>query len=508
MLARVHSEALSGLESHPVAVEADVVPAAPAFTIVGLPDAAVQESRERVRTAIVNSRYEFPSRRITVNLAPADVRKEGPAFDLPIALALLCATGQSRCCLSGAAAIGELGLDGSVRPVSGVLAVAQSAQRRGLRTLLVPDANAREAALVAGLDVLPAATLRQAAALLAGVAGAAVERTDAERLLQHHETADADLSDVLGQAGVKRVLEVAVAGAHNLLMVGPPGSGKTMLARRVPSIMPPLSVDESIDVTRVYSVAGMLPAGVSLVVRRPFRAPHHTISAVGLVGGGATPRPGEVTLAHHGVLFLDEFPEFRASALEGLRQPLEDGEVTISRALQSLTFPARIMLVAAMNPCPCGFRGDKGRHCTCPAHRLALYGQRLSGPLLDRIDLRIDVPRLTPRDRRALAEGEPSAVVRARVAAARDRQRRRLAACGASANAHLSARGLRELCVLEPAARSELDHAYETLHLSARACDRVTKVAQTIADLDGSDTIARQHVRESLSYRGESWKRA
>jgi magnesium chelatase family protein len=507
MLARVQSEALSGLDSHAVAVEADVVAAAPAFTIVGLPDAAVQESRERVRTAIVNSRYEFPSRRITVNLAPADVRKAGPSFDLPIALALLCATGQSRCLLADVAAIGELGLDGAIRPVAGVLAVAQSAQRRGLRALLVPSANAREAALVSGLRVLPAATLREAAALLAGGGAPAVERPDPETLLRDEAAGKADLLDVLGQGRVKRVLEVAVAGAHNLLMVGPPGSGKTMLARRVPSIMPPLSVAEAIDVTRVYSVAGLLPAGVPLVVRRPFRAPHHTISAIGLVGGGATPRPGEVSLAHLGVLFLDEFPEFRTSALEGLRQPLEDGQVTISRALTSLTFPARIMLVAAMNPCPCGFRGDKGRECRCASHRLAQYAQRLSGPLLDRIDLRIDVPRLTPRDRRERLQGEPSAVVRGRVLRARARQRLRLAPAGVGANAHLSARGLRELCVLEPQAVAILDHAYDKMRLSARACDRVTKVAQTIADLEGSDTILSRHVAESLSYREPSWSR-
>jgi magnesium chelatase family protein len=500
MLARVQSEALSGLDSHAVAVEADVVAAAPAFTIVGLPDAAVQESRERVRTAIVNSRYEFPSRRITVNLAPADVRKAGPSFDLPIALALLCATGQSRCLLADVAAIGELGLDGAIRPVAGVLAVAQSAQRRGLRALLVPSANAREAALVSGLRVLPAATLREAAALLAGGGAPAVERPDPETLLRDEAAGNADLLDVLGQGRVKRVLEVAVAGAHNLLMVGPPGSGKTMLARRVPSIMPPLSVAEAIDVTRVYS-------GVPLVVRRPFRAPHHTISAIGLVGGGATPRPGEVSLAHLGVLFLDEFPEFRTSALEGLRQPLEDGQVTISRALTSLTFPARIMLVAAMNPCPCGFRGDKGRECRCASHRLAQYAQRLSGPLLDRIDLRIDVPRLTPRDRRERLQGEPSAVVRGRVLRARARQRLRLAPAGVGANAHLSARGLRELCVLEPQAVAILDHAYDKMRLSARACDRVTKVAQTIADLEGSDTILSRHVAESLSYREPSWSR-
>ncbi len=505
MLARVQTEALSGLDSHPVAVEADVVAAAPAFTIVGLPDAAVQESRERVRTAIVNSHYEFPSRRITVNLAPADVRKEGPSFDLPIALALLCATGQSRCCLAATAAIGELGLDGAIRPVAGVLAVAQSAHRRGLQALLVPSANAREAALVPGLKVLPAATLREAAGLIEGAGGPVVERPDPETLLRGEVVGDADLADVLGQNRVKRVLEVAVAGAHNLLMVGPPGSGKTMLARRVPSIMPPLSVAEAIDVTTVYSVAGLLPPDVSLVVRRPFRAPHHTISVAGLVGGGGTPRPGEVSLAHLGVLFLDEFPEFRTSALEGLRQPLEDGEVTISRALTSLTFPARIMLVAAMNPCPCGFRGDKGRECRCPAHRLAQYAQRLSGPLLDRIDLCVDVPRLTPRDRRAHAAGEPSSVVRGRVARARARQRLRLAPAGVSANAHLPARALRELCVLEPDALQALDHAYDALRLSARACDRVTKVAQTIADLDGSDTIHQRHVAESLSYREHSW---
>ena len=508
MLARVHSEALSGLESHPIGVEADVVPAAPAFTIVGLPDAAVQESRERVRTAIVNSGYDFPSRRITVNLAPADVRKEGPAFDLPIALALLCATGQARAALQGAAAIGELGLDGAVRPVAGVLAVAQSARRRGLETLLVPAGNAGEAALVEGLTVLPAATLRQAAGLLEGLPHPAVERPDPADLLATGADADLDLADVLGQKRAKRVLEIAVAGAHNLLMVGPPGAGKTMLARRVPSIMPPLSVDEAIDVTRVYSVAGLLPAGTALVARRPFRAPHHTISAVGLVGGGGTPRPGEVSLAHLGVLFLDEFPEFRLSALEGLRQPLEDGDVTISRALTSVTFPARLMLVAAMNPCPCGFRGDKGRACTCPAHRLDVYGHRLSGPLLDRIDLRIEVPRLTPRERRGQEQGERSAVVRERVALARQRQRRRFAGAGITANAHLSGRGLRELCRVEPAALAALDRAYDTLRLSSRACDRVTKVAQSIADLEGADVVTEQHVLESLSYRDAVMGRA
>jgi magnesium chelatase family protein len=502
VLARVPSEALSGLESHPVDVEADVVAGAPAFTVVGLPDAAVQESRERVRSAIVNSGFEFPSRRITVNLAPADVRKEGPSFDLPIALAFLLATAQTRCRHESTAVVGELGLDGGVRPVTGILALAQSARRRGVERLIVPRQNAREAALVDGLGVLPAGSLREAVAVISDPAPAAIAGTAAAELLDVAAGDDVDLSDVVGHEAVKRVLEVAVAGGHNLLMTGPPGSGKTMLARRVPTIMPSLSVPEAVDITRVYSVAGLLPGDVPLVTRRPFRAPHHTISTAGLVGGGSTPRPGEVSLSHLGVLFLDEFAEFRLSALEGLRQPLEDGEVTISRALTSLTFPARIMLVAAMNPCPCGFLGDRARECTCPAYRIAQYHARLSGPLLDRIDLRVVVPRVAPRRRRGAGRGEPSHVVRSRVTAARQAQRSRLGGAGVWANAHMTARHLRRLCRLEPPAVDLLDRAYETMHLSGRACDRVVKVAQTIADLAGSATIAREHLAESLSYRG------
>lgn len=507
MLAHIASEALSGLQGHPVEVEADVVAAAPAFSIVGLPDAAVQESRERVRAAIVNSAFEFPSRRITVNLAPASLRKAGPSFDLPIALAFLVATGQATdvCGERGPlAAVGELGLDGSVRPVAGALDLAESLRRRGVRGLLVPSANAAEAALVPGLEVYPAESLGQAVRQLATGGGETAPAADIGDLLDDAPPSDVDFADISGQEQVKRALEIAVAGAHNVLMCGSPGAGKTMLARRLPSIMPALSIEEAIEITRIYSVAGLLPASVPLITRRPLRCPHHTISSPGLVGGGTTPRPGEISLAHLGVLFLDESPEFRLSALEGLRQPLEDGRLTISRRLTSMTFPARIMLVAAMNPCPCGYRGDRSRECTCPSYRVRQYSSKLSGPLLNRVDLHLEVPRVSARDRVGAARGETSAIIRGRVGAARQRQLHRLADTGSYANAHMDARHLRHLCTLHPDASALLDRAYERLRLSARACDRVIKVAQTIADLEGAAVIHPHHVAESLSYRPRS----
>jgi magnesium chelatase family protein len=510
MLAVIESSALLGVDAYGVRVEVNVVmTSAPQFTIVGLPDAAVQESRERVRAAIKNSGLLFPAdRRITVNLAPADTKKGGPSFDLPIAVGLLVATGQvNEEALNDAVLIGELGLDGSVRPVSGILPIAIWARQNGKRRLIVPAANTREAAIVGDVDVYPVHTLADVLVLLADIEQIEPVREDPRTILGQPIDSGIDFGDVKGQAHVKRALEVAAAGGHNVILVGSPGSGKTMLARRMPTILPSLSVDEALEVTKLYSVSGMLPSGAALVTQRPFRSPHHTISNAGLTGGGTIPRPGEVSLAHNGVLFLDELPEFNRNVLEVLRQPLEDGQVTIARAAAALTYPARFTLVAAMNPCPCGFFGDTVKACTCSQNAVTSYLSKISGPLLDRIDIHIEVPRLKHEELIAPPAGESSAAIRARVEQARAVQRERFASEKDSAlavthcNAHMSARQIQHHCAVSGDALALLRAAIDQMNLSARAYDRILKLSRTIADLAGEESIGIAHIAEAVQYR-------
>ena len=519
MLAKVHSCALIGLEGAVVEVEADINPRSlPSVTLVGLPDAAVKESTERVRAAIVNSGLSYPRGRLTINLAPADLRKEGPAYDLPIAVALLILAGQIPSDLEGALFLGELSLDGSVRHVNGILPMAHLAGELGYKSVFVPQADAPEAALVEGIDVYPVDTLGRLAAHFRDYHPIEPYRATLD-LGADPPTYACDFQDIKGQEHVKRALEVAAAGGHNVLMSGPPGAGKTLLARSLPSILPRLTLSEALDVTRIYSVADMLPGDTPLIRVRPFRAPHHTISNAGLVGGGHWPRPGEISLAHRGVLFLDELPEFGQHTLEVLRQPLEDKVVTISRAQGSLTFPANFMLVGAMNPCPCGYYGDSERECTCSMTLVSRYQKRLSGPLLDRIDIHVEVPRVPFQKLSDDRRGETSASIRARVEVARARQTARFAA-GASGsapkpgartsarpistltcNADMGPTQVRDYCLIDETTRQLLGTAMRQMLFSARAYHRILKLARTIADLAGSDRIQTAHVAEAIQYR-------